>query len=74
MSSTPTEAAEGKALSNGSAFSRELLFKFLVIGDYGVGKKVSVPVIIRYLMNYNSCISHIYDKFRASYTKCMSFI
>jgi len=45
MSSTPTVAAEGKALSNGSAFSRELLFKFLVIGDYGVGKKVSVPLI-----------------------------
>jgi hypothetical protein len=45
MSSTPTVAAESKALSNGSAFSRELLFKFLVIGDYGVGKKVSVPLI-----------------------------
>jgi hypothetical protein len=45
MSSTSTVAEEGKALSNGSAFSRELLFKFLVIGDYGVGKKVSVPLI-----------------------------
>jgi len=42
MSSTPAVAAEGKTLSNGSAFPRELLFKFLVIGDYGVGKKVSV--------------------------------
>jgi hypothetical protein len=45
MSSTPTVATEDNALTNGSAFSRELLFKFLVIGDYGVGKKVSVPLI-----------------------------
>jgi hypothetical protein len=44
MSSTSTVTAEGNAL-NGSAFSRELLFKFLVIGDYGVGKKFPVPLI-----------------------------
>lgn len=45
MSSTPTVAAEGKTLSNGSAFPRELLFKFLVIGDYGAGK---TAIIRRY--------------------------
>lgn len=42
MSSTPTVATEDNALTNGSAFSRELLFKFLVIGDYGVGKTAIV--------------------------------
>jgi hypothetical protein len=42
MSSTPAVETEDTALTNGSAVARELLFKFLVIGDYGVGKKVSV--------------------------------
>jgi hypothetical protein len=44
MNSTPVVETEDTALTNGSAIPRELLFKFLVIGDYGVGKKVSVTI------------------------------
>ena len=60
MSSTPTVAAEGKTLSNGSAFPRELLFKFLVIGDYGVGKKVSVPLVAFVIWWITTATSHTF--------------
>lgn len=56
MSSTPAVETEGTAFTNGNAVPRELLFKFLVIGDYGVGKKVSVALFIvatRVNFNYN---------------------
>lgn len=59
MNSTPAVETEDTALTNGSAVPRELLFKFLVIGDYGVGKKVSVAlysVVTRVNFNYNSLV------------------
>ena len=39
MSASAVTDTEETSLLNGNAVSRELLFKFLVIGDYGVGKK-----------------------------------
>ncbi|XP_069688822.1 ras-related protein Rab-32-like [Periplaneta americana] len=42
MSSNSAAETEVSALSNGNAVPRELLFKFLVIGDYGVGKTAIV--------------------------------
>jgi hypothetical protein len=45
MSSTPAVETDDTALIDGSAFPRELLFKFLVVGDYGVGKETFVPLI-----------------------------
>ncbi|PSN34554.1 Ras-related protein Rab-32 [Blattella germanica] len=41
-SPTLTDTTEESALLNGSTVPRELLFKFLVIGDYGVGKTAIV--------------------------------
>ncbi|XP_021918938.1 ras-related protein Rab-32-like [Zootermopsis nevadensis] len=42
MSSTSALEKDDTARSNRSAVSRELLFKFLIVGDYGVGKTAIV--------------------------------
>jgi hypothetical protein len=55
MSSTSTVEADDSALANGCAVQRELLFKFLIIGDYGVGKKGFVSLFtVLFLFPYHS--------------------